>query len=391
MCSSDLATLKIQSDQVPEQTFTCAIEWESPTTAKIQVKETGSIKGQKIKLLIDKAPTKYKGWSKNEVVTIQFKEPVRIIEPQTEILISTNESFIIRFSTPMNPHKLNKYLKSDGSFYIEALDNDKSSFKFTPTKELENGRKYILNFSKGMPALSGAMLEEDVSVVLQTDVKPQVTHTYPENNSKWIGLYPKINITVDREITKAYLDIGNDTRIEGHLKENKVEAEFILPEILKPDTKYEWQVIVEAPSGEGNTPYPFVFTTVPVPDNRLWIEVQVGKFQQILIHQGQKVIKQMNCSAGVEKYPTHLGTYYIQGKGEKFFSDEMNRGANYWLKVSGEVMLHGMLRDEYWTPLYRVEQRLGEAQTKGDIIVSEEDAKWLYENIVEDTMVIIHK
>ena len=35
--------------------------------------------------------------------------------------------------------------------------------------------------------------------------------------------------------------------------------------------------------------------------------------------------------------------------------------------------------------------RLGEGQTKGDIVMREEDAMWRYENLPSDTMIVIHE
>ncbi|MGL4346097.1 MAG: L,D-transpeptidase [Cellulosilyticaceae bacterium] len=380
--------IKIEGLEVDQQQYQCAIEWMSPTTAKIAIKETGEIRGQKIKLIVEDAPTEYSWLHKREVIPIQFKESVTVIEPSEEILISTEDSFLVKFSTPMNPHILHKYLKSDASFYIEPVKSDQSVFKFTPVIPLDNNRKYILSFSKGMPALSGVMLEEELSVVLQTDSKPEIVEMYPEQGSKWIGLYPKVTLKTNQPIVAATLDLGNQ-QIKGKIKEGYY-VEFVLPKMLEPNHMYEWNVQVEAKTGERSLPSTIKFTTVPIPEDRIWIEVKLDSPHQIIAYQGKKQLRQMVCSAGVEKYPTAVGTYYVQGKGEKFFQDEMNRGANYWVKVSEQIMIHGMLRDEYWTPIYKVEERLGAPQTRGNIILSEEDAKWLYEKVKEDTMVIIH-
>lgn len=381
--------IKIEGMDSEMQRYACMIDWLSPTTAEIKLQETGEIRGQKVRVLIDKAPTQY-GWlKKSEAIPIQFKERVAIIEPSSELLISTDDSFVVKFNTPMNPNMLHKYLKSDAAFYIEPVRNDKSMFKFTPVKALANDHKYILTFGKGMPALSGVMLEEELSIVLKTDVKPEIFETYPSHMSKWIGLYPRITLQTDRPIVAAYLDMDGQ-KIAGKIKDG-TRVEFILPEMLQPNKTYNWSVQVEAQTAEKSHVKPLRFSTVPIPQDRIWLEVTLGNPNQLIVHKGDKIVRKMICSTGREQFPTPVGTYYTEGKGEKFFDEHANRGANYWIKIADRILIHGMMRDEYWTPVYKVEEKLGKPQSKGNIILSEDDAKWLYERIKDDTMVIIHQ
>ena len=49
-----------------------------------------------------------------------------------------------------------------------------------------------------------------------------------------------------------------------------------------------------------------------------------------------------------------------------------------------------MSRNEHWEIKMNVLNRLGEGQTKGNVVMREEDALWLYNNLPLDTMVVIH-
>lgn len=390
-------SIKIQNSVPNADQFTCQLEWKTDTTVQIIIKETSDIKGQKIWLQIDSAPTTIWGLKKNANIDIQFKSPVAIINPLEEFLISTEQAFEVHFNTPMSKKTLNKYLQSDASFYIDeakiTLPNgnqviDHTKFIFRPKKPLENGRKYILSFRKGMPSESGTMLSDNISIVLQTDIKPQINEVYPQTGSKWIGLYPKILLETNTKIKNAYIFVEGQ-KIQGKLV-GEQRAEFLLDKVLKPNTTYNMQLQVEAPTGELSELKEISFTTVPINDTRIWVEVVLGDRQEIVIYKGNNPIKTIVCSGGSTKTPTPLGTYYILEKEEKYFDDVKNEGANAWLRLSEGVKLHGLPRDEYWNIKQRIANNLGSAQTNGDIVVEDEDAVWLYNYLPVDTMVIVH-
>lgn len=390
-------TLKIVPQVPYADSFDCKVGWATKHTAIVELRERSAVKGQEIVLQIDGAPSQYFGIQKNASIKVQFQTPVSIVEPNRDILIATQNPFYIRFNTPMKKSILHKYLESDGAFYINPvlLDmpdgktiEDPTYFEFKPKVPLENNKKYVLSFKKGMPAASGILLEDNVNLVLNTDKKPQIIQTYPKQDSKWIGFYPKFLVETDRPIKNAVLEF-NDIKITGKLK-GEYGAEFLLPNILKNNTSYTVTYRVEAPSGELSLPQEVKFTTAPVSDKVMWVEVFAKENGMLKVYKGEEVIKTMPCSVGNEKETTPLGTYYAQEKGEKFFSYRYNEGANYWIKVTSDTLIHGITRDEYWNIKQNVKKDIGKMNSHGNIVVSEEDAKWLYDNIVQDTMIVIH-
>lgn len=386
-------------DTLPQAgNFSCNIEWKSDTTVQLIIKELSDIKGQKILLQVTDAPTQIAGLSKNADIPIQFKSEVSLIAPTEELLISTQDTFPVRFNTPMDKKILYKYLQSDTKFYINEvkipLTNgkevvDSTSFTFTPKQPLENGRKYILSFRKGMPSQAGVLLAEDVNMILNTDIKPEIISVYPDNGDNWIGLYPRISLQTNKPVAGATLYLNGES-IEGKMI-NDYKAEFLLSEVLKPSTKYTMSFEVTAPTGERSLPKEVSFTTVPIKEDRIWIEIILDKNQKIIAYKGNNPIKTIVCSGGSAKHPTKLGTYYITEKNEKYFDDEKNEGANALLTLSEGLKIHGITRDEYWKPKANIAYHLGAAQTKGDIILSDEDAVWLYNYLPVDTMVVIHE
>lgn len=389
--------IKIQNQGSYLEDFSCQIKWINDYACVITLKEEGQIKGQKVQLMIDKAPTTYKTLYKNATIPIQFKADIQLIEPLKDILISTNQSFIIRFNTPMNKEVIHKYLASDAPFIIEPLklekDNkvitDYTSFKFTPKSSLENNRKYILTFKKGMPSQSGMMLKENQMVMLHTDIKPIISEISPRSGSKWVGLYPRIIVRSETPMKMAYLELDNEI-LTGTLK-NEYYAEFYPDYVLGIDREYTATVQIESHSGELSDKETLRFSTVPIKDDRYWAEIILGKNQEMIVYQGKKEIKRIQCSGGSEKTPTLIGTFYIQGKGDNYFSEIENEGANYWITLSEGIRIHGMTRNSNWEIKMDVLNRLGQGQTDGNIVMREEDALWLYNTLPLDTMIVIHK
>ena len=389
--------IKVQNQMGYLEDFSCQIKWVNDYVCEISLQEEGQIKGQKVQLIIDKAPTIYKNLYKDATIPIQFKADIDLVEPTNEILISTKQSFIVRFNTPMNKVVIHKYLASDAEFIIEPVrikeDNkvitDYTSFTFMPKVSLENNHKYILTFKKGMPSQSGVMLKENQMIVLHTDIKPIIAGISPPSGSKWVGLYPRIIVKSETPMKAAYLELDNEL-LTGTLK-NQYYAEFYLEHVLGAEREYIGNVQIQAESGELSDKETLRFSTVPIKEDRYWAEIILGKNQEMIIYQGNQKVKRIQCSGGSESNPTLRGTFYIQDKGDKYFSKTENEGANYWLTLSEGIRIHGMTRNENWEIKMNVLNRLGEGQTGGNIVMLEEDALWLYKTLPLDTMVVIHR
>ena len=114
---------------------------------------------------------------------------------------------------------------------------DETYFKFTPKVKLENDRKYLLSFRKGMPSKAGNLLEDALQVVLQTDTVPLIERVIPADGSKWVGLYPRITVESKTVLATAYLE-RKDLCIDG-VKKSDNRMDFYRPTIVEANTNYK--------------------------------------------------------------------------------------------------------------------------------------------------------
>ncbi len=134
----------------------------------------------------------------------------------------------------------------------------------------------------------------------------------------------------------------------------------------------------------------------PAPSNgptkdTYWIDVDVTA-QKVRIMQGDKAIKTMVASTGVQGAETPLGTFEIQNRGEWFFSDKYREGAKYWVSFRdwGVYLFHSIVMDADQKVIPEEEAKLGKPASHGCVRLPITDAKWIYDNIPERTKVVIH-
>lgn len=380
------------------QEFDYSITWLTDSVMSLKIKEKSEIKGQKINIIIQDAPTCIGGWSKKGNIPIQFKTSIEIISPQEQLLISSTSSFKVQFNTPMNKNQIHKFLQSDATFFIEPIEiitedgrsiKDTSCFLFTPKEPLANGKKYVLSFKAGMPSVGGSLLREEQILMLQVDEKPVILNTYPQNKDKWIGFYPRFTLESDIPITKAYLEIDGQV-IKGDI-ENQTHASFIPNGLLKPNTTYVAYFQVESATGEKSLAKEVSFTTTTLDDNRLWLEVVTSGKTLVNCYQGTKKIRTMACSIGKGDYAPLLGTYYLQEKSDIYSDYKRSEGANFWLRINENCGFQGSIRDDYWKIKEDYLVQLGEPIDRKNIILSDEDARWIYETVPIQTVIIIRR
>ncbi|NLI90350.1 MAG: L,D-transpeptidase [Epulopiscium sp.] len=378
------------SPEIPNSEFDCKVEWKSDHNAVIYIKEKDHIKGQKVNLLIKNAKTRIPGIKKSVNTSIQFQKNPKIVGLNHYENIPTDEAIIIKFNTPMKRANINKYIESDVQFEIMPVEgSNDSQWRLSPKEPLENNKNYIISFRKGMPARSGMFLEEDELITLKTAPRPEVVSILPENNSRWIGIYPNIIVESKDPIERATIKIENE-RIEGEIHDERW-ARFSLPNVLDFETTYEIEAEITSIHGEKSDIYKSKFSTIPIEEDRLWVEVILRDKHKVLVYKGKKLIREMPCSGGTDETPTVLGTYYLQDRGPKFFARKISEGANYWVRIHGNYLFHGLPRNEDWVISREAKQKLGYPASHGCIRLREVDAKWFYDNVPQNTMVIIHK
>ena len=100
------------------------------------------------------------------------------------------------------------------------------------------------------------------------------------------------------------------------------------------------------------------------------------------------LIKEFPSSTGIEGKETPKGIFSVTNRGEWFFSDEFQQGGKYWVQFMGDYLFHSLPFDETQSNI--LDYTIGEPSSHGCIRLKVEDAKWLYDNIANDTKIIIN-
>lgn len=383
--------VKLVNQRADSRQFDYTINWLNNHVVEIKLQEQNEIRGQKVKLLIRNAPTRTGRLTKSETVIVQFKSDIEILSPTDDLLISSNQPFIIQFNTSINLNQMYKYLQCDAKFYIKPYEDvdsngkkyiDDTKYILLPQESLENGKCYVLLFKSGMTSKSGTLLKNDQIIMLQVDKKPTILKTYPSEGDKWIGLYPRFTLESKEAITRAVVSINGQT-IEGILTDTN-HAYFLMDELLKPESTYHIDFQTQVKSGELSQITSISFSTTTLNENRFWIDIQCGNNQKINCYQGDRLIRTIPCSIKREKSMSLFGTYYLQDKAEVYENNKQKIGANYWIPINENIGIHGEIRNAYWQPL-------GSAIATNNIVISDEEAAWLYEKMNAQNMIILRE
>lgn len=128
---------------------------------------------------------------------------------------------------------------------------------------------------------------------------------------------------------------------------------------------------------ESNTPY-FVYVNL--------------NNQKTYVYEGSSnnwtLEKEFDCSTGIETEATPKGVYTVTGRGDWFYSDQYEQGGKYWVQFWGDYLFHSLPYDESQSTI--VDYTLGVPASHGCIRLAVEDSKWLFDNMPDDTKVIIN-
>ena len=114
--------------------------------------------------------------------------------------------------------------------------------------------------------------------------------------------------------------------------------------------------------------------------------------QNIKVYKDAMLIKEMQCSTGTigdQNTETPLGKFKIIVRGEEFFNNAIDEGAKYYLQFFGNYLIHSVPVDKNGDIIKKEEEKLGSPASHGCIRVTMEDAKWLYENVLDGGEVLI--
>ncbi|MGG7144491.1 L,D-transpeptidase family protein [Clostridium nigeriense] len=100
------------------------------------------------------------------------------------------------------------------------------------------------------------------------------------------------------------------------------------------------------------------------------------------------LIKEFPSSTGIDGEETPKGVFSVTNRGEWFYSEEFQQGAKYWVQFMGDYLFHSLPFDQSQNNI--VDYTIGEPSSHGCIRLAVEDAKWLYDNVANDTKIIIN-
>ncbi len=105
--------------------------------------------------------------------------------------------------------------------------------------------------------------------------------------------------------------------------------------------------------------------------------------------------KSFLCSSGTKSNPSTPGTYVLSGRKARwcYFSKWGGSKAQYWTKIDEDIAFHSVIYSEYDEMTLRTSSlnNLGTRQSHGCIRLTVADAKWIYDNCGEGTVVVIRE
>lgn len=122
-----------------------------------------------------------------------------------------------------------------------------------------------------------------------------------------------------------------------------------------------------------------------------FLYVNLGE-QKTYVYEGSindwDLLKTMDCSTGIDGEETPKGVYSITSRGDWFFSEEYEQGGKYWVQFMGDYLFHSLPYDITQSNI--LDYTLGVPASHGCIRLNTEDAKWIYDNVSDDTKVVIN-
>ncbi len=103
------------------------------------------------------------------------------------------------------------------------------------------------------------------------------------------------------------------------------------------------------------------------------------------------LVRTMVCSTGTPEQPTPTGRFYIQNRGEEFFSEKYQQGGRWWVSFKdwGIYLFHSVPIDKNGDYIAEEAAKLGQPASHGCVRLAVEDARWIYDTIPEGVPVDI--
>lgn len=283
---------------------------------------------------------------------------------------------------------LDKVLSSLNNSSPNSLeDND----TITPTSSIDN------NLNLGISAFNDKNYElamEYFNSISSEDSSYEIAQEYISNyKSKYKDyLISSIDeLVANKYYTKAIEKLSNyDSSLltENEISEieNKINSiKLFREEYVDEDTEYTSNAILQEITPNN------INTLSIVSKTPYLIYLSLSKQTTYVyknINDSWSLEKEFLCSTGIEGQETPKGVFYITNRGNWFYSDEFQQGGKYWIQFMGDYLFHSVPFDESQTTV--LDDTLGTPSSHGCIRLKVDDVKWLYDNLPNDTKIIIN-
>ncbi len=106
------------------------------------------------------------------------------------------------------------------------------------------------------------------------------------------------------------------------------------------------------------------------------------------------VVRQMLCSTGTKSYPSDVGDWVLNGRTARWcYFPRWGGHAQYWTRINSSIAFHSVIYNSVNTMDLSVSSynNLGKRVSHGCIRLTVADAKWIYDNVGEGTVVTIRE
>lgn len=120
------------------------------------------------------------------------------------------------------------------------------------------------------------------------------------------------------------------------------------------------------------------------------MDIDITK-HHVIIYKNDKILKEMDyIEEKKNDIKVPIGNFEVENKGSFFFSPKYNERERYYIKFFSNYLIHSIPIDENDNIIEEGKNKIELPLSDGWIKVSEEDSKWLYNNIPIGTEVVIH-
>jgi len=372
-----------------------SLRWVDAKTLEIFAMEKDLPKGFKAKLQVGPLKTSIPGLYK--LVKANYRASISPFLYSISPITATKGPIKLNFSTPIKVDELKKGLVADFDYilresYILGEDGkvfkDNSSFELMPKEPLVPGKQYEIRFEGLLSNYAGDVNKTGFHRSFKAAEKPYIVKTEPQNADLDVRLYNLLSVEFSEDMKEVDIQVegmSGDTKLEGNTATFKPHSVFM------PNTTYKVRVRGSSIFGEEMDSHTFTFTTVDMGD-KWWVEVNLRPLQKVTVFRGSRVIKSMVASGGLpdEENRTPLGFFTLQDRGEYFWTERIQEGGLYWVRITGNYLIHSVPRNRDNEIIEEELKKLGIPASHGCIRLKDEDAKWFYETVPSGALVIIH-